>query len=381
MRVFEAWRLRLAAADQRPDRQRPGGAVPRRRAPGDLRDAEELLDKAAYYLQHERVRERIAAAGRAEALARHTYRHRMETVLEWRTVTSGRAKPGRDWAPPRATRPLPNGRARRCRRSSRHDSQLPDRTRPVTAITSSAAGAAGADPPRPARARRRLRGRAAGRSAQGAAAGRGRRHRAVCRRGRRPGRLDQVFVGDVERLELDSRPRTFDCVVCGDVLEHLRDPERFLERARDWLSTGGLLVASLPNVRHHSVVTALLEGTGRTNRRGCSTRPTCASSRAATCSPCSSGRVRVTRLRSCPGPGYERVAGPGDAGRGAGGRLHIADMPPEEAEEFFVYQYLLTAGTQHAAGTQSPIEASDEQTREARRPQLALVGAESRRIR
>ena len=53
------------------------------------RDADELLDKAAYYLKHEALRERIAAAGRAEAMARHTYRHRMQTVL------SGSAGKGR----------------------------------------------------------------------------------------------------------------------------------------------------------------------------------------------------------------------------------------------------------------------------------------------
>ena len=46
------------------------------------RDADELLDKAAYYLKHDVLRERIAAAGRAEAIARHTYRHRMQTLLE-----------------------------------------------------------------------------------------------------------------------------------------------------------------------------------------------------------------------------------------------------------------------------------------------------------
>ena len=45
------------------------------------RDAEELVDKIAYYLGHEEVRERIAARGRQEALARHTYGHRMETIL------------------------------------------------------------------------------------------------------------------------------------------------------------------------------------------------------------------------------------------------------------------------------------------------------------
>ncbi len=50
--------------------------------PATYRDADELLDKAAYYLKQEAVRERVAAAGRAEAVAKHTYRHRMQAMLE-----------------------------------------------------------------------------------------------------------------------------------------------------------------------------------------------------------------------------------------------------------------------------------------------------------
>ena len=46
------------------------------------RDHEDLLDKLAFYLEREAVRERIAAAGRAEAIAKHTYAHRMEKVLK-----------------------------------------------------------------------------------------------------------------------------------------------------------------------------------------------------------------------------------------------------------------------------------------------------------
>ena len=45
-------------------------------------DGEELLDKIRFYLDREELRERLAAAGRSEALSRHTYRHRMQTILE-----------------------------------------------------------------------------------------------------------------------------------------------------------------------------------------------------------------------------------------------------------------------------------------------------------
>jgi GT2 family glycosyltransferase/tetratricopeptide (TPR) repeat protein len=45
------------------------------------REAEELVDKITFYLGREALREQIAERGRAEALARHTYRHRMEAIL------------------------------------------------------------------------------------------------------------------------------------------------------------------------------------------------------------------------------------------------------------------------------------------------------------
>ena len=51
--------------------------------------------RSRYYLAHEDEREAIAAAGRAEAIARHTYRHRMERLLAeaerrlGRTVVAG----------------------------------------------------------------------------------------------------------------------------------------------------------------------------------------------------------------------------------------------------------------------------------------------------
>src|SRR5262249_52505927 len=45
------------------------------------RDAGELLDKCRFYLANEELLEKIARAGGEHALARHTYRQRMETLL------------------------------------------------------------------------------------------------------------------------------------------------------------------------------------------------------------------------------------------------------------------------------------------------------------
>jgi glycosyltransferase involved in cell wall biosynthesis len=50
----------------------------------------ELLEVIAYYLAHPDEREAIAAAGRAEALRRHTYRHRMERLLTEAERRAGR---------------------------------------------------------------------------------------------------------------------------------------------------------------------------------------------------------------------------------------------------------------------------------------------------
>lgn len=42
----------------------------------------------------------------------------------------------------------------------------------------------------------------------------------------------------------------FDVVLCADILEHLREPERLLEAVRGVLKPGGCVVASLPNSGH-----------------------------------------------------------------------------------------------------------------------------------
>ncbi len=72
--------------------------------------------------------------------------------------------------------------------------------------------------------------------------------------------LDRVHLGDIEVLDLPYSPGRFDCIVLADILEHLRDPWGVLRRLVPLLAARGRLVASLPNVRHWSVVRGLLEG-------------------------------------------------------------------------------------------------------------------------
>jgi 2-polyprenyl-3-methyl-5-hydroxy-6-metoxy-1,4-benzoquinol methylase len=72
-------------------------------------------------------------------------------------------------------------------------------------------------------------------------------------------RLDDVIVADLDAVDaLPDRWEPFDAIVCGDVLEHLRDPAHALQLLRDALAPDGVLVASIPNIKHWSVVYPLL---------------------------------------------------------------------------------------------------------------------------
>ncbi len=74
------------------------------------------------------------------------------------------------------------------------------------------------------------------------------------------GNLDNVIPGGVEEA-LDNLPdKYFDTIIFADVLEHLVDPNSVLGSIKEKLSTGGEIIASIPNVRHWSVVKQLLEG-------------------------------------------------------------------------------------------------------------------------
>lgn len=156
-------------------------------------------------------------------------------------------------------------------------------------------------------------------------------------------RLNRVLVGDVEVIPLDFPESAFDCVICGDILEHLLDPKALLRRARRWLSEAGCLVASIPNVRHHSVVTALMEGNWTYQ---------------------SAGLLDETHLQFFCRRDIERLfLASGYTAHLTGtspfedleqwrkdpsapvnlGPIRVEGPPPTDAEEFFVYQYLVHA--------------------------------------
>ena len=76
-------------------------------------------------------------------------------------------------------------------------------------------------------------------------------------------RCDTVVAGDVEepacRAELAAHG-PFGAIVCGDVLEHLRDPWDALGFLATLLSPGGRAVVSVPNIAHWTGRRALVGG-------------------------------------------------------------------------------------------------------------------------
>lgn len=72
--------------------------------------------------------------------------------------------------------------------------------------------------------------------------------------------LSEVVVGDVESVDLTRLHGVFDALVISEVLEHLTDPWRTLQRLSECLKPGGVVIASSPNVAHWSVIKGLLGG-------------------------------------------------------------------------------------------------------------------------
>lgn len=71
-------------------------------------------------------------------------------------------------------------------------------------------------------------------------------------------KLDHVFCGNIETACLVEGQ--FDCIIFGDVLEHLYDPLDVLRKVRSMLKPDGCVLCSVPNVQHHSILERLLAG-------------------------------------------------------------------------------------------------------------------------
>jgi len=72
--------------------------------------------------------------------------------------------------------------------------------------------------------------------------------------------IDRVLQQSVEDLPEATFAEDFDCIVCGDVLEHLRAPWTTIGKLSRWLKPHSRLIATIPNVGHWSIASDLLRG-------------------------------------------------------------------------------------------------------------------------
>jgi 2-polyprenyl-3-methyl-5-hydroxy-6-metoxy-1,4-benzoquinol methylase len=71
---------------------------------------------------------------------------------------------------------------------------------------------------------------------------------------------ERMLVGDLEALDDRELGAHFDAIICGDVLEHLRDPWATLQRLVALLAPGGHVILSLPNIANWVCRWQLLRG-------------------------------------------------------------------------------------------------------------------------
>lgn len=81
-------------------------------------------------------------------------------------------------------------------------------------------------------------------------------------------RLDEVFTGDVENIDLPFESDYFDCIIYADILEHLIDPWTILQKHNKLLKNKGFIVVSIPNIRHIHTFSNLLRGNWKYVERG-----------------------------------------------------------------------------------------------------------------
>ncbi len=288
---------------------------------GTYRDADELLDKLRFYLANPAARTRAERAGRQAVCDRHTYAHRMAQILE-----SVAARP-RSF-PARATSESTGGVDPSYFEHARPEllALVPREAREVLDV-GCGAGRFGIS------VKERQPARVTGIETNARAATYART------------RLDRVFEGDVEAMPLDTfAPESFDAVVCGDVLEHLRDPLPVLRKLKTWLRPSGVLVASFPNARHHSVVRGLLAGDWSYEPAGLLDHTHL---RFFTQREIEKLLFRAGfdsgRFTAVPGPGYTEWEAAGRPGGVNVAGLQIGPLDPKDAEGFFAYQWLVTA--------------------------------------
>lgn len=76
-------------------------------------------------------------------------------------------------------------------------------------------------------------------------------------------RIDSVFCANIEEKDLtefDIAKNSLDCIIYGDVLEHLINPWEIIKNHSNYLKQNGLIISCIPNISNYSIIYQLLKG-------------------------------------------------------------------------------------------------------------------------
>lgn len=77
---------------------------------------------------------------------------------------------------------------------------------------------------------------------------------------------DQVYLmrigdkNDKTFLSFLKSKKTYDCIICGDIIEHLADPGYIISILAKKLAPNGKILISIPNIAHIDVIANLIDG-------------------------------------------------------------------------------------------------------------------------
>jgi len=192
----------------------------------------DIVQVARHYLDSDEEREAIAKAGMEEVLAKHTYKHRVEEIIK--IVREKKMEPA-EFTSTESENYFEHLR-----------SEIADKV-PATAKRILEVGCGAGETGRFLKQQETEREVVGIEFDEGA----GSKASEV---------LDDVFVGDIETMELPYKKGYFDCLIFADVLEHLKEPEETLKKLIPLLAHGGTVLMSIPNTQHYSLINQLIEG-------------------------------------------------------------------------------------------------------------------------
>jgi SAM-dependent methyltransferase len=66
--------------------------------------------------------------------------------------------------------------------------------------------------------------------------------------------IDRFIFGNIENIDFPEYYNYFDLILLPDVLEHLIEPKNVLSKVHRYLKDDGLIIVSMPNIRHYSAL-------------------------------------------------------------------------------------------------------------------------------